>query len=163
YKEPVSTRSLARAPHLGWGEVEGLGALEEHVSSRRPALLRIGGVPNARVSPEAAAAAGLKAGRPMAAVLEHLRARDANSPAPARSSLPTRPAARRRAAALIKSLRTRLPQVLPDYLVPAAFVMLESLPLTPNGKLDRRALPPPELSSAGGRPPRSPREQLLCD
>src|SRR5205823_14415480 len=79
------------------------------------------------------------------------------------SSLANRPAARRRAGALIKSLRTRLPQVLPDYLVPAAFVVMESLPLTPNGKLDRRALPPPEIASGGGRAARSPQEQLLCD
>src|SRR5207253_10802994 len=60
-------------------------------------------------------------------------------------------------------LRGRLRAGLPDYMVPAAFVMLEALPLTPNGKLDRRALPPPEISSGGGRAARSPREQLLCD
>ncbi|MCX2947025.1 non-ribosomal peptide synthetase [Lentzea sp. NEAU-D7] len=51
---------------------------------------------------------------------------------------------------------------LPDYLVPAAVVALESLPRTPNGKLDRAALPVPDVRRVAGRAPQSPHEELLC-
>ncbi|WP_329582824.1 non-ribosomal peptide synthetase [Streptomyces sp. NBC_01361] len=59
-------------------------------------------------------------------------------------------------------LRAELEQLLPDYMVPAAFVPMTALPVTPNGKLDRAALPEPEWGGGTGRLPRGPREELLC-
>ncbi|MBD2005419.1 MULTISPECIES: non-ribosomal peptide synthetase [Cyanophyceae] len=66
---------------------------------------------------------------------------------------------------LIPQLQTYLTQKLPEYMVPSAFVVLESLPLTPNGKVDRRALPAPEpvkLELAGSYvAPQTPVEEGL--
>ncbi|WP_284332357.1 AMP-binding enzyme, partial [Dyella flagellata] len=59
-------------------------------------------------------------------------------------------------------LRRSLSEHLPDYMVPAALVVLAALPLTTNGKLDRQALPAPTFTAAHQRLPRTPQEDILA-
>ncbi|MEH2355898.1 amino acid adenylation domain-containing protein [Nostoc sp.] len=66
----------------------------------------------------------------------------------------------------VEQLRTFLTDQLPDYMIPSAFIEMESFPLTPNGKVNRRTLPEPTTS----RPelgqtfvePRTPTEEILA-
>ncbi|ATZ23947.1 Tyrocidine synthase 3 [Streptomyces lavendulae subsp. lavendulae] len=65
------------------------------------------------------------------------------------------------------ALREHLLPVLPDYMVPAAFVALERLPLTAHGKLDTRSLPVPSADAfaagTGSVAPRNPTEARMAE
>lgn len=76
------------------------------------------------------------------------------------------PMEERTTQALIPELREHLHSKLPDYMMPATFVVLDEFPLTPNRKIDRQALPEPSHS----RPdldvpfaaPRKPAEETMA-
>jgi amino acid adenylation domain-containing protein len=60
-------------------------------------------------------------------------------------------------------LRRFLGGTLPEYMVPAAIVVLDAFPMNASGKLDRRSLPAPDFAAAAaGRDPQGPEEELLC-
>jgi amino acid adenylation domain-containing protein len=59
-----------------------------------------------------------------------------------------------------QTLRSYLKTVLPDYMIPSAFVTLERWPLTPNGKLDRKVLPAPEFESDVNRDYEAPQGEV---
>ncbi|MGZ0146891.1 amino acid adenylation domain-containing protein [Kribbella sp. WER1] len=63
-------------------------------------------------------------------------------------------------------LRGGLRELLPDYMVPSVFVVMDSLPLTSNGKVDRRGLPVPDgerpVLEVGFVAPRGPVEEKVC-
>jgi hypothetical protein len=82
----------------------------------------------------------------------------------------TRPCATRRwshdgLAPPVADLRGWIAAQLPDYMVPAAFVLLDVFPLTPSGKVDRRALPKPgdaAFAQQASVAPRTPLEEVLA-
>src|SRR5438876_133611 len=66
----------------------------------------------------------------------------------------------------VEALRNFLKETLPSYMIPSAFVILETLPLMTNGKVNRMALPAPEMIrpklEVAYVPPRNPTEELLA-
>ncbi|WP_256980998.1 MULTISPECIES: non-ribosomal peptide synthase/polyketide synthase [unclassified Rhodococcus (in: high G+C Gram-positive bacteria)] len=63
----------------------------------------------------------------------------------------------------IEDIRTGIAEMLPEYMVPSAFVVLDAIPLTVNGKLDRRALPAPVFEVREFRAPTTPIEEIVAD
>ena len=66
-----------------------------------------------------------------------------------------------------EELATHLRAVMPEYMVPARFAVMDQLPTLASGKLDRRALPEVAAQvgadAVGGLPPRSPEEQAIAE
>ncbi|WP_434524824.1 amino acid adenylation domain-containing protein [Photorhabdus asymbiotica] len=61
------------------------------------------------------------------------------------------------------NLHNALLKVLPEYMVPSVFIMMQKLPLTINGKLDRKGLPAPEeVRNSVYEAPRTELERELC-
>ena len=63
-------------------------------------------------------------------------------------------------------LRMNLKQHLPEYMIPAFFVLMDAFPRSPNGKINTKALPQPELkspaTSAGDGKFYTPEQEVLC-
>lgn len=64
----------------------------------------------------------------------------------------------------VEGLKRKLQQTLPDFMIPAAMVVLEAFPHTPNGKLDKKFLPSPDLQleKRQHEPPRTELEETIA-
>lgn len=63
----------------------------------------------------------------------------------------------------IDQIRSYLSEQLPDYMIPAFFIIIDELPLTSNGKVDKRALPEPDkMGNESYVPPRNDTERRLA-
>ncbi|MET8801056.1 condensation domain-containing protein, partial [Nocardia sp. NPDC004568] len=62
----------------------------------------------------------------------------------------------------VEDLREDLTELLPSYMVPAAFVVLDEFPLNASGKLDRKALPAPVFQARVFRAPSTPVEEIVA-
>lgn len=60
----------------------------------------------------------------------------------------------------VDDLKAKLKQVLPDFMVPGAFVVLQQMPLSANGKLDRKKLPMPDATRQLNKPYIAPRTKI---
>ncbi len=139
------TGDLAR--YLPDGAIEFLGRIDHQVKIRglrielgeiEAALARLPGVREAVVV--------VRADRPDGSLVAYLTAAP-GAPPPSHAEL-----------------RAALGAELPDYMVPAAFLLLDALPLSPNGKVDRRALPAPGAAAGGAAfsAPRTPLEEMIA-
>ncbi|MCQ8192265.1 non-ribosomal peptide synthetase [Streptomyces rugosispiralis] len=66
---------------------------------------------------------------------------------------------------LTETLRRYVESAVPEYMVPSAFVLLDTMPLTSGGKIDRKALPVPDLRTVlevGYVAPRTSEEEAVC-
>lgn len=66
-------------------------------------------------------------------------------------------------AATVEDLRAHLRGLLPDYMVPRYFTVMDALPINSNGKVDRKQLPPPDANAERGEvvAPHTPIEEKL--
>ena len=63
----------------------------------------------------------------------------------------------------VERIRARVAAALPDYMTPAAYVVLDEIPITAHGKIDRAALPQPEIAAgAEYRDPTTPTERRIA-
>jgi pristinamycin I synthase-3/4 len=138
-------RTGDRARRLASGELESLGRLDEQVKVRgfriEPGEVEAALTTHPAVSRAVVAARGEGAGRRLVA---YVVPRDGGVD--------------------VASLRAHAASLLPEHMVPGAWIELDALPLTPSGKVDRRALPEPDVAptDAAREAPRTPTEEVLA-